>query len=260
MNRKFSWLHVLALLGGFAFLYVPIALLVLYSFNASRLVSVWGGFSTRWYIELAGNEQLLASTWISVRIAFCSALIATILGTAMAWCLARHRAFAGRGAVMFMIFSPLVMPEVILGLALLLLFVALDIDRGFWTVVAAHATVGMCFVTLVVWSRLADMDQSLEEASLDLGATPAATFRLITLPLAAPAIFAGFLLALTVSFDDFVLASFASGPGSTTLPMRIYSQVRLGLSPQINAISSLMLLSVASLLLVALAVTRRRPA
>ena len=259
MNRKFSWLHVLALLGGFAFLYVPIALLVLYSFNASRLVSVWGGFSTRWYTELAGNEQLLASTWISVRIAFCSALIATVLGTAMAWCLARHRAFAGRAAVMFMIFSPLVMPEVILGLALLLLFVALDIDRGFWTVVAAHATVGMCFVTLVVWSRLADMEQSLEEASLDLGATPATTFRLITLPLAAPAIFAGFLLALTVSFDDFVLASFGSGPGSTTLPMRIYSQVRLGLSPQINAISSLMLLSVASLLLVALAVTRRRP-
>lgn len=252
-----SWLHVLALLGAFAFLYVPIGLLVLYSFNASRLVSVWGGFSTRWYQELAGNEQLLASTWISLRIAFCSALVATILGTAMAWRLARYGYFRGRGVLMTMILAPLVLPEVITGLALLLLFVAVDIDRGFWTVVIAHATIGMCFVTFVVWSRLDGMDWRLEEAALDLGASPAATFRQITLPLIAPAVFAGFLLAFTVSFDDFVLASFTSGPGSTTLPMRIYSQVRLGISPQINAISTLMLLAVACVLLTVLLLTRK---
>lgn len=258
MRRGLGFLHVTVLLGGFAFLYVPIALLVLYSFNASRLVTVWGGFSARWYGELFQNEQLLASVWTSLSIAVVAATLSAILGTCAAYVLSRFGAFRGRMGFSAMIFAPMVMPEVITGLALLLTFVALGIDRGFWTVVIAHTTVGLCFATIVIQARLAEFDRSLEEAAMDLGATPAATFRQVTLPICAPAIAAAFLLAFTLSLDDFVLASFTSGPGSTTLPMRIYSQVRLGVSPQINAISTLLIGFVGALLLLSYILTRRQ--
>lgn len=260
MKRGLSTFQIIALLAGFAFLYVPIALLILYSFNASRLVTVWGGFSTRWYGELWSNAQLMDSVRTSLLLAFVSAALSVILGTCAAYALSRLGRFKGRPALAALIYAPLVMPEVITALALLLLFVAIGIDRGFWTVVVAHTTIGMCFVCIVVMARLADIDRSLEEAAADLGAPPLEVFRRITLPLAAPAIIAGFLLAFTISLDDFVLAQFVSGPGSTTLPMRIYSQVRLGVSPQINAISTLMIGAVAVLLLVAYALTARKGA
>ncbi len=248
-----------ALLFGFAFLYAPIALLVLYSFNASRLVTVWGGFSTRWYASLLENDQLIASAWISLRVALVSALIATIVGTCAAIALARFGRFAGRIAFSSMIYAPLVMPEVITGLSLLVLFVALDIPRGFWTVVVAHATLGMCFVAVVVHARLVTMDRSLEEAAMDLGCTPGGALRRVTLPLAAPAIVAGYGLAFILSIDDVVIASFTSGPGSTTLPMRIYSQVRLGVTPEINAISAILIGMVALMLLVGYLASLRKP-
>jgi putrescine transport system permease protein len=251
MVRRLTSFQVAALLFGFAFLYLPIALLVLYSFNASRLVTVWGGFSTRWYAELLGNSQLLESARISLLIALVSAALSAILGFCAAYALSRAGRFKGRPTFSALVYAPLVMPEVITALALLLMFVALGIERGFWTVVIAHTTIGMCFVCVVVMARLSDIDRGLEEAAADLGAPPLAVLRHVTLPLAAPAIVAGFLLAFTLSLDDFVLAQFVSGPGSTTLPMRIYSQVRLGVSPQINAISTLMILFVGVMLLAA---------
>ena len=247
--KQTSFVRTAALLFGFAFLYAPIALLVLYSFNASRLVTVWGGFSTRWYVSLLENDQLIASAWISLRVALVSALIATIVGTCAAIALARFGRFRGRIAFSSMIYAPLVMPEVITGLSLLLLFVALDIPRGFWTVVVAHATLGMCFVAVVVHARLVTLDRSLEEAAMDLGATPGGALLRVTLPLAAPSIAAGYALAFILSIDDVVIASFTSGPGSTTLPMRIYSQVRLGVTPEINAVSTILIGLVALVLL-----------
>jgi putrescine transport system permease protein len=258
MTRGLRPYHLCVLAVGFGFLYLPIALLVLYSFNASRLVTVWGGFSTRWYAELLNNEALISSAMVSLRVALVSAALATVLGTMAAFALQRFGRFGGRTVFAGMLYAPLVMPEVIIGLSLLLLFVGLDVDRGFWTIVAGHTTLGLCFVAVVVQARLSTFDRSLEEAAMDLGATPAATFRSVTLPLIAPAMAAGFLLAFTLSLDDFVLASFTSGPGSTTLPMRIYSQVRLGVTPEINAISTLMIGAVGLLLLVAAAVARIR--
>jgi putrescine transport system permease protein len=226
---------------GFAFLYVPIALVILYSFNASRLVTVWGGFSTKWYGELLSNTQLVDSAKTSLMVAVTSAAIATVLGTCSAVALARYGHFRARLFLTAGIYAPLVMPEVIIGLALLMTFVTLGFERGFWTVVIAHATLGLCYVAVIVRARLADLDRSLEEAAMDLGAGPLGTFFRVTLPLIAPAVIAGFLLAATVSLDDLIIASFTTGPGSTTLPMRIYSAVRLGVTPQINAISSLMI-------------------
>ncbi|MBX9740826.1 MAG: ABC transporter permease [Beijerinckiaceae bacterium] len=249
MSRGLTPRHLSVLALGFGFLYLPIALLALYSFNASRLVTVWGGFSTRWYVSLLSNDALIAAAWISLRVAFASAIIATILGTMAAFALVRFGRFRGRGFFSAMLYAPLVMPEVILGLSLLLLFIGLGLDRGFWTIVAGHSTLGMCFVAVVVQSRLAGLDRSLEEAAMDLGATPSATFRNITLPLLAPGIIAGFLLAFTLSLDDFVIASFLAGPGSTTLPMRIYSQIRLGVTPEVNAVSTLMIATVGIALL-----------
>jgi putrescine transport system permease protein len=255
--RRFSLLNSASLAFGFAFLYVPIALLVIYSFNASRLVTVWGGFSTRWYASLLSNQQMLDSVKASLTIALLSAGIATVLGSLAAYALARRGRFRTRPLFAAMIYAPLVMPEVITGLSLLLLFVALGIERGVATIVVAHATVSLCFVAVVVYPRFAGMDRSLEEAAMDLGASPARTFAVITLPLAAPAILSGFLLATTLSLDDLVIATFTSGPGSTTLPMRIYSQVRLGVTPEVNAISTLMIGFVALCLLASLALRRR---
>jgi putrescine transport system permease protein len=241
MKRRFTWFNATALTLGFAFLYLPILILVIYSFNASRLVTVWGGFSTQWYAALLRNEPLIDAAWVTLRIAFVSATLATILGTLAAIALTRYGRFRGRALFTGMVYAPLVMPEVITGLSLLLLFVAVGLDRGFWTVTLAHATFTMCFVTIVVQSRLVTFDRSLEEAAMDLGATPLRTFVSVTLPLIAPAVAAGFLLAFTLSLDDLVIASFTSGPGATTLPMRIYSQVRLGVTPEINAASTILI-------------------
>jgi putrescine transport system permease protein len=244
------------LAAGFAFLYGPMILLVIFSFNASRLVTVWGGFSTRWYAALFSDAQLIASVSTSLVVAALSAAIATVNGTLAAIALVRFGRFRTRTLFSGAIYAPLVMPEVILGLSLLLLFVALGIERGLWTIIAAHATFTMCFVAVVVRSRLVGFDRALEEAAMDLGAGPVSAFTAVTLPLIAPAIVAGFLLAFTLSLDDLVIASFTAGPGSTTLPMRVYSQVRLGVSPEINAISTLMLVVVALVLLSVAALSR----
>ncbi|MGA0595688.1 ABC transporter permease [Enterovirga sp. CN4-39] len=240
-RRRFTWFNGLALALGLAFLYVPLALVVAYSFNASRLVTVWGGFSTQWYGALLGNEPLKQAAWTSLRVAGLSSVFATVLGTLTAYALVRYGRFRARTLFTGMLYAPMVMPEVITGLSLLLLFVAMGLDRGFWTVTVAHTTLTLAFVAVVVQARLADLDRSLEEAAADLGAPPMRAFLTVTLPLIAPAVAAGFLLAFTLSFDDLVLASFTSGPGSTTLPMLIYSSVRLGVTPEINAASTLMI-------------------
>jgi putrescine transport system permease protein len=218
---------------------------VIYSFNASRLVAVWGGWSTRWYGELAGDAAMIESARISLAIAFLSAVAATVLGTLAAVALTRAGRFPGRLVFTGLIYAPLVMPEVISGLSLLLLFVAIDVDRGFWTIVIAHTTVTMCFVTIVVQARLLGFDRSLEEAAMDLGCPPARAFLTVTLPLIAPAITAGFVLAFVLSLDDLVIASFTTGPGATTLPIRIYSEVRLGVKPEINAVCTIFIVVVA---------------
>lgn len=243
-----------------AFLYAPILLLVIFSFNESRLVTVWAGFSTRWYAGLPANRPLMDSALISLQIGALSATIATILGTLAALALARHGRFFGRGTFAGMVYAPLVMPEIITGLSLLLFFVAIGMDRGFWTVTVAHTTFTLGFVAVIVQSRLAGFDRSLEEAAMDLGATPATTFFLVTLPLIAPAVAAGWILAFTLSLDDLVIASFTSGPGASTLPMRIYSQVRLGVTPEINAISTLMIAAVVVAVLAVSLVTKARTA
>jgi putrescine transport system permease protein len=238
--RRVSAINIAALVLGLTFLYLPIAVLVIYSFNESRLVAVWGGWSTRWYAELFNDAQLVESAVISLRLALASASAATILGTLAALALSRFGRFRGRLPFAAMIYAPLVMPEVITGLSLLLLFVAVAADRGFWTVAIAHTTMAMCFVTVIVQSRLADFDMSLEEAAMDLGAPPLRTFLSVTLPLIVPAIAAAWMLAFALSLDDLVIASFTTGPGTTTLPIRIYSEVRLGVKPEMNAVCSIM--------------------
>ena len=243
--RKASWFNVGSLVLGLAFLYLPIAILVIYSFNASRLVTVWGGWSLRWYAELIEDRAMLESAWVTLRIAVLSASAATVLGTLAAVALVRFGRFRGRVLFSGMIYAPLVMPEVITGLALLLLFVAVNVDRGFWTITIAHTTLITCFVTVVVQSRLLTFDTSLEEAAMDLGCDPVRAFLMVTLPLIIPAIAAGWMLAFTLSLDDLVIASFTTGPGATTLPIRIYSEVRLGVKPEINAICSILIAIVA---------------
>ena len=226
---------------GFAFLYIPIIILVVYSFNASRLVTVWGGFSLHWYRTAWSNQGLMDAAWVTARVGLLSATIGTVLGTLAALALVRYGRFPGRMLFSGMIYAPLVMPEVITGLSLLLLFVAAGIDRGFWTVTIAHTTFTMCYVAIVVQSRLLTFDRSLEEAALDLGSPPVKTFFTITLPLILPAVLAGWMLAFTLSLDDLVIASFTTGPGATTLPIKIYSQVRLGVTPEINAICTILI-------------------
>ena len=253
-----SRFNIVSVVFGLAFLYLPILLLVVYSFNDSKLVTVWGGFSARWYVSLLRNQPLLDAAWVTVRVAFISACVATVLGTLAAITLVRFGRFKGRTLFSGMVYAPLVMPDVIMGLSLLLLFVAMNLGRGFWTVVLAHITVSMCFVAVVVQSRLVTFDRSLEEAAEDLGCPPFKTFWLITLPIILPAIVAGWMLAFTLSLDDLVLASFATGPGATTLPMKIYSQVRLGVTPEINAVSSILVGIVAAGVLAASIFTKRR--
>ena len=245
MRRGPSPFNFVSVALGLAFLYLPIVILVIYSFNASRLVTVWGGWSLVWYRELLNDEAILSAAWISFRVAFLSATAATVVGTLAAVSLTRMGRFRGRLLFSGMVYAPLVMPEVIAGLSLLLLFVALNVDRGFWTVVIAHTTLTTCFVTVIVQSRLIGFDRSLEEAAMDLGCPPFRTFMTITLPLIAPAIAAGWMLAFSLSLDDLVIASFTTGPGATTLPIRIYSEVRLGVKPEINAICTIMIAVVA---------------
>ncbi len=258
MMRRFTAFNLVSIVLGFAFLYLPIVLLVIYSFNASRLVTVWGGFSTKWYASLLENEAILDAAWVTLRVGLVSATIATVLGTMGAVALVRRGRFFGRTLFTGMIMAPLVMPEVITGLSLLLLFVAIDFDRGFWTVTIAHISFSMCFVAVVVQSRLVTFDRSLEEAALDLGAPPLKAFLQVTLPNIFPAVAAGWMLAFTLSLDDLVIASFTTGPGATTLPMKIYSQVRLGVTPEINAVCTILVALVTLGVLTATIATKAR--
>src|SRR4030081_1177104 len=255
--NKASWFNVGSVALGLAFLYLPIVILVIYSFNASRLVTVWGGWSLRWYVELLHDHAMLEAAWVTLRIAVLSATVATVLGTLAAVALVRFGRFRGRVLFSGMVYAPLVMPEVITGLSLLLLFVAVDIDRGFWTITLAHTTLTACFVTVVVQSRLLSFDMSLEEAAMDLGCPPLKTFLTVTLPLIAPALVSGWMLAFTLSLDDLVVASFTTGPGATTLPIRIYSEIRLGVKPQINAICTIIIAVLAAGVIAASLVSKR---
>jgi putrescine transport system permease protein len=250
MNRKHSAFIISVLVFGYAFLYIPLASVIVYSFNDSRLATIWGGFSTRWYGELLRNEQVLDAAFLSLRIAVTTATFATLLGTMAGMALSRFGRFRGRTLFSGMVTSPLVMPEVITGLSLLLLFVSLQqligwpMQRGFTTITIAHTTFAMAYVTVIIQSRLSGMDQSLEEAAMDLGGRPFRVVFDITLPLIAPAMVAGWLLAFTLSLDDLVIATFVSGPGSSTLPMLIFSKVKLGVTPDINALATLIILFV----------------
>ena len=245
-QRILRW-TVLAL--GYAFLYLPILLLVVYSFNSSRLATVWAGFSTKWYGELLRDRQILEAAWVSLRIAFWTATAATAIGTLGAMVMTRFRRFPGKTVFGALITAPLVMPEVIIGLSILLMLVsagaALGIpSKGMVAIWIAHVTLTVSFVTVVVSSRLQELDMSLEEAAMDLGANRLKVFFLITLPIIAPALVSGWLLAFTLSLDDVVIASFVAGPDSTTLPIKVFSSVRLGVSPKINALATLMIMVV----------------
>jgi len=241
MGVRFSWFNATSVALGFAFLYIPILILVIFSFNESKLVTVWGGFSTKWYGALLQNEAFLDAAWVTLKVALVTATIATVLGTMAALVLVRSGRFRGRTVFTGMVYAPLVMPEVITGLSLLLLFIALGMDRGVFTIMLAHITFAMCFATVVISSRLVTFDRSLEEAAEDLGASPFDAFVSVTLPIIAPAVVAAWLLTFTLSLDDLVIASFVSGPGATTLPMKIYSSVRLGVTPEINALSTILI-------------------
>jgi putrescine transport system permease protein len=259
-----------ALIAGLLFLYAPIAVLVIYSFNASRLVTVWGGWSTQWYVALLGDRALLGAAWLSLRLAFVTGLLSAALGTLAGVALGRRGGFAGRRLFAAMIGGPIVLPDVVLGLALLLLLVAMQgltgfpAQRGALTIVLAHTTFGLCYVALIVQARFLGLERSLEEAAMDLGARPWNVLISITVPLLAPAILAGFLLAFTLSLDDLVIASFVSGPGATTLPMAVFSAVRLGVKPEVNALATILIVVVAAVVVGAGALVtgernRRRP-
>jgi len=258
MSRRRTPVGLIGLALGLAFLYVPLALVVIYSFNASRLVTVWGGFSLRWYGEMLSNGALLEAAGVSIAVAMLSASLALLVGLLVGMVLARLSRFPGRTAFSGLAHVPLVLPEVITGLGLLLLFVTLDWDRGFLTIVIAHATLSAAYVGILVHARLVDFDRALEEAAMDLGATPLGTFRQVTLPLIMPTLIAGWLLAFTLSLDDLVIASFVSGPGATTLPMRLYSQMRLGVTPEINAASTVMIAVVGLAVIAASLLQKRR--
>jgi putrescine transport system permease protein len=248
--KQTSTFRLSVLVFGFAFLYIPILSLIVYSFNKSRLVTVWAGFSTQWYGRLLDNDQILDAAWLSLKIAAINATGAVVLGTLAGLALARFGKFRGRTLLSGMTTAPLVMPEVITGLSLLMLFVVMEglfgwpSGRGVTTVTIAHMTLTLAYVTVIVQSRLSTLDDSLEEAAMDLGARPAKIFFVITLPIIAPALISGWLLSFTISLDDLVIASFVSGPGSSTLPMVIFSKVRLGVSPDINALASIIVLLV----------------
>jgi putrescine transport system permease protein len=247
MTKRLSWFVLTMLVIGYVFLYGPIVSLVVFSFNESKLVTVWSGFSVKWYGELARDGQVLNAAWLSLEVAALSATFGAILGTIAGYALVRFRRFPGRVLFTGMVTSPLVMPEVITGLSLLLLFVAMEqaigwpAGRGLLTIVLSHTTFTMAYVAVVMQSRLASLDQSLEEAAQDLGARPLKVFFVITVPIVFPAILSGWLLSFTLSLDDLVTSSFVTGPGATTLPMVIFSKVRLGLNPEINALATIII-------------------
>jgi putrescine transport system permease protein len=248
---------------GYAFLYLPIALVIVYSFNESRLVTVWSGFSLKWWHALFANEAMLQAAWLSLRIALLSATGAALLGLAAGYALARAPRFPGRTLFGSLVIAPMVMPEVVMGISMLLLFVGSERlfggpDRGFLTIAIAHTTFSIAFVAIVVQARLSDFDHALEEAAMDLGATPWVTFRTVTLPLIAPAVGSGWLLAFTLSLDDLILTQFVAGAQSQTLPMRVYSSVRLGVDPQINVLATLVVTVAACALILSGWLTRRR--
>ena len=248
---------------GYAFLYLPLALVMIYSFNESRLVTVWGGFSTKWWSALFANEAMLQAAWLSIRIAFVSATAAALIGLAAGYVLARAPPFPGRSLFGGMVIAPMVMPEVVMGISMLLLFVGAERlfggpERGFLTIAIAHATFSIAFVAIVVQARLADFDRSLEEAAMDLGATPWVTFLTVTLPLIAPAVASGWLLAFTLSLDDLIMTQFVAGAQSQTLPMRVYSSVRLGVDPQINVLATVIVVVAACALIFSGWLTRRK--
>jgi putrescine transport system permease protein len=248
---------------GYAFLYLPIALVMVYSFNESRLVTVWSGFSLKWWSALFANEAMLSAAWLSLRLAIASATVATVIGLAAGYVLARVPRFFGRTLFAGLVIAPMVMPEVVMGISMLLLFVGADRlfgwpDRGFLTIAIGHTTFSLAFVAIVVQARLADFDRSLEEAAMDLGATPWIAFRTVTLPLIAPAIDAGWLLAFTLSLDDLILTQFVAGAQSQTLPMRVYSSVRLGVDPQINVLGTIVVCIAASALVLSGWLTRHK--
>jgi putrescine transport system permease protein len=248
---------------GYAFLYLPLALVMVYSFNESRLVTVWGGFSTKWWGALFANEAMLQAAWLSIRIAFVSASAAAVIGLAAGYALARARRFPGRALFGSLVIAPMVMPEVVMGISMLLLFVGAERllggpERGFLTIALAHITFSIAFVAIVVQARLSDFDRSLEEAAMDLGATPWVTFLTVTLPLIAPAVGSGWLLAFTLSLDDLILTQFVAGAQSQTLPMRVYSSVRLGVDPQINVLATIVVAVAACALILSGWLTRRK--
>ena len=251
---------------GYALLYVPIVSVVIYSFNASRLVTLWGGFSTRWYVSLLADDKLLSAALLSLRIAVVSATLATALGALVALALQRVHRLPGRILLSGMITAPLVMPEIITGLSLLFLFISMasligwPLSRGASTITIAHITFSMAYVVVVVRSRLAVLDESLEEAAMDLGGRPVAVFFDITVPMLLPALVSGWLLAFTLSLDDLVISSFVSGPGATTLPMLIFAKVRLGVTPDINAVTTIIIGLVIIAVTTASLITGRRRA
>ena len=251
MNRAVGWPALWLGIIGFGILYVPVTIMVIYSFNSSRLVSVWAGFSTKWYAALLQNEQLLAALGKSLWVAVNAATLSTVFGVLIALAFVRLGNFRFRLLLSALASTPLVMPEVVTGLSLLLLFIAMEgflgwpAGRGIDTIIIAHTTFGMCFAAVVVQSRLRDFDMSIEEAAADLGAAQPYIFFSITLPVIAPAVIAAWLLAFTLSFDDLVIASFVSGPGSSTLPILVFSKVRLGVTPEINALATIMIALVA---------------
>ncbi len=249
MMKRFGFAKLMLWLG-LLFIYLPMIIMVIYSFNASKLVTVWGGWSLKWYFGLLDNKQLIGSVFRSLEIAFYTAIAAVALGTVAAFVLTRIPHFRGRTLFGGMVTAPLVMPEVITGLSLLLLFVAMaqlvgwPAERGMLTIWIAHTTFCTAYVAIVVSARLRELDLSIEEAAMDSGAKPWKVFFLITIPMIAPSLAAGGMMSFALSLDDLVLASFVSGPGSTTLPMEVFSAVRLGVKPEINAVASLILLSV----------------
>ena len=262
-SHKLSWFLKLSLIAGLLFLYIPLFILVIYSFNDSKLVTVWGGFSTKWYGILMGNDVILNAAWLSIKLAAMSSLAAVVLGTLAAYTLARIKRFKGSTLFAGMVSAPMVMPDVITGLSMLLLIIQVQMflqntpalewlyfDRGLFTVWLGHTTLCLAYVTVVIRARLSELDQNLEDAAMDLGARPLKIFFLITLPLIMPALASGFLLGITLSLDDVVITSFLSGPGSSTLPQVIFSKIKLGLDPQMNALATIMIAVVGTIVII----------
>ncbi len=264
MRRTVPLLVKLLAIAGFGILYIPVMMMMFYSFNRGKLVSVWAGLSTKWYKELWYDDVLLTALYKSLLIGFSSATISTIFGLLIAIAFVRFANFKGRLFLSLVASAPLVMPEAVTGLSMLLLFIAMEVSfgwpsgRGLDTIMIAHATFGMCFSAVVIQTRLRDMDKSIEEAARDLGGRQPFVFLSIILPLILPSIIAAWLLSFTLSFDDLVIASFVSGPGSSTLPIVIFSKIRLGVSPEINAIATLMILTISALVMIGSFLVLRR--